>query len=45
MWAIEVMHWATGEVHMIMGYNLKDACRRKGWNPDDYSVLSATYED
>jgi hypothetical protein len=45
MWAIEVMHKATGEVDLIMGYNFEDACRRKGWNPKDYYVIHATYED
>lgn len=45
MWAIEVMHKVTGEEDLIIGYNLKDACRRKGWNPDDYYVINAYYED
>lgn len=45
MWAIEVRHKITGEENTIMGYNPTDAFRRKGWNPDDYEVVDAIYED
>lgn len=45
MWAIEIRHKVTGEENIIMGYSLEDACRRKGLNPDDYTMLGAWYED
>ena len=45
MWAITVVHKATGEEDILMGYDLKDACRRRGLNPDDYFVVRADYED
>lgn len=45
MWAIEVRNIHTGEEDTLMGYNLEDACRRKGWNPEDYVVLDYSYED
>lgn len=45
MWAISVRHKSTGEENIIMGYNPADAFRRKGWNPHDYIVIGADYED
>lgn len=45
MWLFEVRNKITGELDSIMGYNLKDACRRKGWNHEDYVVLDQSYED
>lgn len=45
MYEFEIAYKGSNERHFIYGYSFKDACRRRGLNPDKFMVISTTYLD
>lgn len=45
MWAFEILNKKTNELTTIIGYTFADACRRKGYNENDYACMYQEYID
>lgn len=41
----EIMNKITNEVRFIFGYSFSDACRRSGYEPNDWTVIYSEYID
>lgn len=46
MWYFEILFCDTGDTKIILGYSLKDACRKAGIKEDEnIRVLISEFED
>lgn len=45
MWSFELEHKVTGELNLVVGHDWKKECIRKGLNPDEWVLISYSYED
>ena len=45
MYEIDVKNKATGECDTIFGYSFHDACKRNGYEPEEFICVSMWYVD